>query len=106
MEAITVKANGEIIRHEKDLEFKKIQETCGGYVERIQCEWGEVWVNENGISERLPFNEKVTKAINATRVGALNGPFTILGDTVIRAKKGFGYCADTGLVTKDAKKPS
>lgn len=80
MRAYIIKTNGTIDDLlGKDLPFPKIQEACGGYVERLTFPWGEAWMNENGIAEKLPTNQLAYRIIRAD----------VVGNVVLRVKKGY-----------------
>ena len=66
-------------------------------VERVQCPWGEIWVDEEGLMNRKRINPLATRlAAQAHGRGML-----LVGDAYVRVKKGYRLDPDAGSVIRE-----
>ncbi len=70
-----------VVEFEIGKSYELIKNTVGGLIEVVRLENADLWVNENGIAERLPLN-LIATALYSDTFGATN---PILGDTIITA---------------------
>ena len=94
---LKVAASGEITREGFDEEnpLYQLQSAVGGYIERVSVPMvrgKDLFVNEDGIAEKLPINKKLTRFIQPRIRFTME---TILGDGVFAAHDGEGNI--TGL---------
>ena len=84
---LKVAATGEVTREEFNAgdSLGQLQSAVGGFLERVpvlMVTGHDLFVNEDGISEKLPFNEKLTRFV---RGRTRNSLMELLGDGVFAA---------------------
>lgn len=105
MEAVTIMANSPIDGQcittvlGTDMAFKDMAKFIGSpgapaMLERVEFNWGEMWVDEEGLLKANP-----TPNATATRVASPSG-HRIYGNAVLRIKKGYAYNVTRGCVER------
>ena len=89
---LKVAATGEVTREEFNAEdsLKQLQSAVGGCIERVpvpMVRGRDLFVNEDGIAEKLPINEKLTRFVQLRIRFTI---VTLLGDGVFAAHDGDG----------------